>query len=196
MGHKFDPAKFATLENPGRLDWQHPDAVVDLLGLTGVETVVDYGAGTGVYTLPIAAALPRGRVIAVDMSRELLEILESKLTPELKTRVQVVETRANDVPLPDGAAEVVLAVNVWHELYDETEALAEMRRLLACDGRLVIVDWAPIERPVGPPAHHVLSLERSEAIIASMGLHVRRAQAPGSPLPYHYALIAGAVPAL
>jgi ubiquinone/menaquinone biosynthesis C-methylase UbiE len=196
MARKFDPAKSAKLEDPHRLGWQHPDVVVDLLGLTGVETVVDYGAGTGVYTLPIAAALPRGRVIAVDLSRDLLDILESKLTPELAARVEIVATKANDVPLPDGAAEVVLAVNVWHELYDETEALAEMRRLLAPDGRLVIVDWAPIERPVGPPAGHVLSLERTEAVVASMGLHVRRALAPGPPLPYHYAVVAGAVAAL
>jgi ubiquinone/menaquinone biosynthesis C-methylase UbiE len=196
MARKFDPAKSAKLEDPDRLDWQHPDVVVDLLGLTGVETVVDYGAGTGVYTLPIAAALPRGRVIAVDLSRDLLDILAAKLTPELAARVQIVATKANEVPLPDGAAEVVLAVNVWHELYDETEALAEMRRLLAPDGRLVIVDWAPIERPVGPPAAHVLSLERTEAIVNSMGLHVRRALAPGPPLPYHYAVVAGAVAVL
>jgi ubiquinone/menaquinone biosynthesis C-methylase UbiE len=196
MARKFDPAKSAKLEDPHRLGWQHPDVVVDLLGLTGVETVVDYGAGTGVYTLPIAAALPRGRVIAVDLSRELLDILESKLTPELAARVRVVATKANDVPLPDGEAEVVLAVNVWHELYDETEALAEMRRLLAPDGRLVIVDWAPMERPVGPPAGHVLSLERTEAVVASMGLHVRRTRAPGPPLPYHYAVVAGALAAL
>jgi ubiquinone/menaquinone biosynthesis C-methylase UbiE len=196
MGHRFDPAKFAKLEDPDRLAWQHPDAVVDLLGLTGVETVVDYGAGTGVYTLPIAAALPRGRVIAVDLSRDLLDILESKLTPELAARVQIVATKANEVPLPDGTAEVVLAVNVWHELYDETGALAEMRRLLAPDGRLVIVDWAPIERPVGPPADHVLSLESTEAVVRSMGLHVRRVRAPSPPLPYHYAVVAGSVDAL
>ncbi len=196
MGHRFDPTQFAKLEDPARLDWQHPDAVVDLLGLTGVETVVDYGAGTGVYTLPIAAALPRGRVVAVDLSRELLDILESKLTPELAERAQVVETRANEVPLPDGAAEVVLAVNVWHELYDDIEALAEIRRLLARDGRLVVVDWAAIDRPVGPPAEHVLSLAQSEAVVASMGLQVWRSRAPGAPLPYHYALVAGAVPSL
>jgi ubiquinone/menaquinone biosynthesis C-methylase UbiE len=196
MGHKFDPAKFAGLDAPDRLGWQHPDVVVDLLGLTGVETVVDYGAGTGVYTLPIAAALPRGRVIAVDLSRELLDILESKLIGELAERVQVVETKANEVPLADGAAEVVLTVNVWHELYDETEALAEMRRLLARDGRLVIVDWAPIDRPAGPPADHVLSLEQATAVVASMGLHVMRTLPPGPPLPYHYAIVAGAVPAL
>jgi ubiquinone/menaquinone biosynthesis C-methylase UbiE len=196
MGHRFDPAKFAKLEDPDRLAWQHPDAVVDLLGLTGVETVVDYGAGTGVYTLPIAAALPRGRVIAVDLSRDLLDILESKLTPELAARVQIVATKANEVPLPDGTAEVVLAVNVWHELYDETGALAEMRRLLAPDGRLVIVDWAPIERPVGPPADHVLSLERTKATVESMGLHIRRVRAPSAPLPYHYAVVAGSVDAL
>jgi hypothetical protein len=71
-----------------------------------------------------------------------------------------------------------------------------MRRLLAPDGRLVVVDWAPIDRPVGPPANHMLSLERAQAVVASMGLHVRRVVPPGPPLPYHYAIVAGAVAAL
>ena len=43
MGRRFDPAKFARLEDPARFGWQHPDAVVELLGLTGVETVVHPG---------------------------------------------------------------------------------------------------------------------------------------------------------
>jgi ubiquinone/menaquinone biosynthesis C-methylase UbiE len=193
MGHRFDPAKSAKLDDPERLDWQPPDAVVGLLGLTGTETVVDYGAGTGFYTVPLAAALPKGRVVAVDLSRQLLDILEVKLTPELAARVQVVETHVNEVPLADGSAQAILSVDVWHELYDEPEALVEMKRLLARGGRLVVVDWAPIERPVGPPADRVLSLAQTEAVVAAMGLGVTRSIEPGPPLPYHYAVVATAV---
>ena len=54
------------------------------------------------------------------------------------------------MPLPDGAPDAIVAVNVWHEIYDEQAALDELRRLLAPGGALAIVDWAPVERPVGP----------------------------------------------
>ena len=60
MAEKFDPGHADRLENPQRLVELPPENVVALLDLRGDETVVDYGAGTGMYTVPIAAALPRG----------------------------------------------------------------------------------------------------------------------------------------
>ena len=60
MAEKFDPGHADRLENPERLVELPPANVVALLELRGDETVVDYGAGTGMYTVPIAQALPQG----------------------------------------------------------------------------------------------------------------------------------------
>ncbi len=56
---------------------------MSLLRLAGDETVVDYGAGTGIYTVAVAEAVPDGRVIAVEALPSLAEMLRAKLTPEL-----------------------------------------------------------------------------------------------------------------
>jgi hypothetical protein len=66
MADTFDPQRAGRLADPARLAALPQAAVVSLLRLTGDETVVDYGAGTGVYTIPIAEALPGGCVIAVE----------------------------------------------------------------------------------------------------------------------------------
>ncbi len=79
MGHKFDPRNVARLDDPARLDYEPPARVLGLLELSGDETVVDYGAGVGYTTLPLAAALPRGRVVAVDAHAELLDELRRRL---------------------------------------------------------------------------------------------------------------------
>src|SRR5664279_3188406 len=79
MGHKCDPKNVARLDDPARLDFQPVRDVLDLLELTGDEPVVDYGAGVGYLPLPLAAVLPRGRVVAVDMSAELLAELGARL---------------------------------------------------------------------------------------------------------------------
>ena len=135
MGHKFDPRHAARLTDPARLEFQDPAEVIGLLELRGDETVVDYGAGVGFVTLPLAAALPRGRVIAVDMSAELLATLSERLAardvghdPGLAGRVDLVHTTDNHVPLPDGGADAIVTVNLWHEIYDEQPALDELRR--------------------------------------------------------------------
>lgn len=196
MGHTFDPRHAARLDDPARLDYLPPGEVLGLLELTGDETVVDYGAGLGYTALPLAAALPRGRVVAVDRSAELLEELRRRLPgaagggAETPAPVELVHTTDNRVPLPDGSADAILAVNLWHEIYDERPALDELRRLLAPRGTLLIVDWAPVERPAGPPAAYVISLEQALAVTTAMDLAADAVWPAGTLFAYHYAIVA------
>lgn len=192
MAEKFDPAHADRLENPERLVELPPANVVRLLELRGDETVVDYGAGTGLYTVPIAAALPRGRVFAVDEHAELLAYVRDKLVaaglPD--DRVVTVQTSENRVPLPDGGADRVFLLNVLHHVWDEPAALGEIVRLLAPGGRLVVVDFAQMDRPVGPPNDHVLSLEEARSCVAGMGLRELSVHEPGEVGRYQIAIVA------
>jgi len=190
MADAFDPQHAGRLEDPARLAALPQAAVVSLLRLAGDETVVDYGAGTGIYTIAVAQAVPGGRVIAVEALPRLAEMLRAKLTVELADRLEVVETGANTVPVPDGVADRVVMVDVLHHLYDQPEALAQVTRLLRPGGLFVVVDWGDGERPLGPPREHVLGLAAVRKVIASMGLDELEAHEPGTLLPYHLALVA------
>jgi len=105
-------------------------------------------------------------------------------------RVELVHTTDNRVPLPNGSADAIVAVNLWHEIYDEPAALDELRRLLAPAGCLAIVDWATVERPIGPCVDHVLSLDQALEVTAGMGLAATAVHPAGSLFPYHYAIVA------
>jgi ubiquinone/menaquinone biosynthesis C-methylase UbiE len=190
MADAFDPQHAGRLEDPARLAALPQVAVVALLRLTGDETVVDYGAGTGIYTIAMAAALPHGRVMAVEALPRLAEMLRAKITPELGHRLELVETDANTVPVPDGVADRVVMVDVLHHLYDQPGALAEVIRLLRPGGLFVVVDWGDRERPVGPPLDHVLGLAAVRDLISNMGLEEVEAHEPGTLLPYHLAVVA------
>ncbi len=190
MTGAFDPQHAGRLEDPARLAALPQTAVVSLLRLKGDETVVDYGAGTGIYTVAVAEAVPNGRVIAVEALPRLAEMLRAKLTPELDDRLELVETDANAVPAPDGAADRVVMVDVLHHLHDQPGALSEVTRLLRPGGLFVVVDWGDRERPVGPPLAHVLGLGAARSVISSMGLDEVEAHEPGTLLPYHLAVVA------
>ena len=190
MADAFDPQHAGRLEDPARLAALPQAAVVALLLLTGDETVVDYGAGTGIYTIAMAAALPHGRVIAVEALPRLAEMLRAKITKELGHSLELVETDANTVPVPDGVADRVVTVDVLHHLYDQPGALAEVTRLLRPGGLFVVVDWGDRERPVGPPLDHVLGLAAVRDLISSMGLEEVEAHEPGTLLPHHLAVVA------
>jgi ubiquinone/menaquinone biosynthesis C-methylase UbiE len=159
--------------------------------------VVDYGAGTGLYTVPIAQALPQGRVLAVEEHAALLEYLDAKVAAaQLPAgRVVNVQTGENRVPLPDGGAHRVFLLNVLHHIWDEPGALGEITRVLAPGGRLVVVDFAQMDRPVGPPNDHVLSLDEARAAVAGMGLRELAVHEPGVVGRYEIAIVAEKPPA-
>ena len=190
MADAFDPQHAGRLEDPARLAALPQKAVVSLLRLQGDETVVDYGAGTGIYTIAVAGVVPDGRVIAVEALPQLAQMLRDKITPDLGDRLEVVQTQANVVPAPDGVADRVVMVDVLHHLYDQPGALSEVTRLLRPGGLFVVVDWGDRERPLGPPLDHVLGLAAVHSVISSMGLDELEAHEPGALLPYHLALVA------
>jgi ubiquinone/menaquinone biosynthesis C-methylase UbiE len=190
MADAFDPQHAPRLEDPARLEALPRATVVSLLQLGGAETVVDYGAGTGTYTLAVAEAVPQGRVLAVEALPRLAEMMRDKITPELAERLEIVETDANAVPAADAVADRVLMVDVLHHLYDQPGALAEVVRLLHPGGLFVVVDWGDRERPVGPPLDHVLGLAAVRDIIREMGLELIEAHEPGTELPYHLVVVA------
>ena len=177
------------LEDPQRLVELPPATVVDLLQLEGAETVVDYGAGTGMYSVPLARALPHGHVVAVDAYAELLQRLQAKLDDALRARVQVVHTEADRVPLADGAADRVLLITVLHHIHDEPQALNEVVRLLRPGGLLVCIDFGHMDRPVGPPKDHVLTTAAARAVLAGLGLRELAVHEPGTLLRYHLAIV-------
>lgn len=190
MADHFDPTHAPRLEDPARLEALPPETVVSLLDLGGAETVVDYGAGTGIYTVAVAAAVPDGKVFAVEALPQLAELLREKITPQLAERLCVCETDDNVVPLDDGEADRVVMVDVLHHLYDQPEALEQVKRVLRPGGLFVVVDWGDMERPVGPPRGHVLGLAAVREIATGMGLDVVAAHEPGELLPYHVVLVA------
>jgi len=191
VAEKFDPAHAAKLENPERLVELPPAALVRLLRLRGAETVIDFGAGTGMYSLPIAESLPHGTLYAVDEQQVLLDRLRQKLSAQPPAgRVEPLLNVENHVPLPDGAGDRILLVNVLHHIYDEPAALAEVTRLLAPGGLLVSVEFARMDRPVGPPNERVLAADGLHAVVESMGLKVLAAYEPGEVGLYHLAIVA------
>jgi ubiquinone/menaquinone biosynthesis C-methylase UbiE len=148
------------LDNPERLVWLPPDEVLRRLAVAPGMVVADVGAGTGYFTLPLAAAVgPSGRVHAVDLQREMLDLLGPRVTDGLV--VDLVRADAAETSLVDESVDLVFTANLWHELDDTGRALAEFARILRPEGRLAIVDWrVDVDQPPGPPLAHRLSATR------------------------------------
>lgn len=182
---RFDPARAAILDDPARFGYVPVEVLLAMLELPDGGTLVDFGAGTGLYALEIARRRPDLRVVALDEQAQMLAHVRAAIARSGLVNVEAVSPDAS-VSLM-GRANGVLALNVLHELGDR--ALAEVRALLADGGRVAFVDWsADVDRPVGPPRDHVYGVAEATDRLVRAGFGV--VERPT--LAYHYALVATA----
>lgn len=106
------------------------------LELAGDETVLDLGCGTGRDAERLLEALPRGRVIAVDGSQQMLEELRTRLA-DRTDRMQVIHADLRE-PLPlNIQVDAVLSVATLHWLPDHARVFDSVAHALRPRGRFV-----------------------------------------------------------
>ena len=106
--------------------------------------VLDVGAGTGDLTLMAAEAVsPTGMVTALDLSEPMLHVAARKAaqTPA-GYHVRMLQGRAERLPAPDDTFDAVISGFVMRNVSDLGATLAESHRVLACGGRLVILEFS------------------------------------------------------
>ena len=137
--------------------------------------VADIGAGTGYFAVPLAHAFgPDGWVYAVDLQREMLDLLREKLdAPDAPKNIEVRQGAATATGLDEHSCELVFLANIWHELDRHEDVLTEAARILALGGRLAILDWrTDVEHPPGPPVEHRISAADAEKMLTNNGWFV------------------------
>lgn len=107
--------------------------------------IVDLGTGPGMLLPLLRARHPDARILGVEVQPAMLAHAREEAARAGATIVEH-DIAAGPVPLPDGAADVVTAVHVLHELTYPTPLVAEMRRLLKPGGVAVLYDW--VRRPL------------------------------------------------
>jgi len=146
------------LERPEREREEKPLAVMGLLALKPGEVVADIGAGSGYYTRRMAQAVGgSGRVFAVDIQPEMLQILTNKLTAEGITNVVAALGTEQDPKLPAAQMDVALMVDVYHEFSYPYEMIGAICRALKPDGRLVFVEYRGENKWVPIKEHHKMT---------------------------------------
>lgn len=107
------------------------------------ETILDLGTGTGSVAIAASEKLgPDGRIIAVDISDEMLETARARVRSLSIPNVEFAEGRAEAIPVEDDSLDAVLASLSLMYVIDRPTAAREISRVLRPGGRFVASVWA------------------------------------------------------
>jgi precorrin-6B methylase 2 len=168
--HPVSGRQIAPVMGAGGADWlersereseEHPDQAIEALNLKPGMVVADVGAGTGYMTLRMARRVGEsGKVYAVDVQPEMLRRLRANAQNAKLSNIEPVLGTETDPKLPREALDLILLVDVYHELSHPQEMLRRMREELKPDGRLVLVEYRKEDPAVPIKPEHKMSVQQ------------------------------------
>ncbi len=130
------------LERPSRERDERTDLLIERLPLGPGDTAADLGAGTGYFSLPMAERVgPDGRVLAVDLQPEMLQIINERLERDAITNVDTILATETDPRLPPASVDMLLMVDAYHEFSYPREVMQGVVRGLKPGGRVVLIEY-------------------------------------------------------
>ncbi len=175
---RFDPARVGRLLSPDRAVWLRPDLIMEQLALQPGLRLLDFGAGPGFFSVPIARRMDPGvGVVAADVEPLLLDHLRRRAAVAGVDGIVPVVCDHFALPFADEVFDRVLLSLVLHEVDEPERLLAEAHRVLVPGGRALLVEWRAGQTEHGPPAEHRIPPEQATLRLQTAGF------APGEPLP-------------
>ena len=125
-----------------RDQWQQPGKVIAALQIRRGDRVADLGAGGGYFTFQLAAAVgPAGKVYAVDVDREMVELINDQAQKDSVNNVETILAKAGDPQLPTDGIDLIFTSNTYHHFEDRIAYFTRLRKYLAPRGRVAIIDF-------------------------------------------------------
>jgi ubiquinone/menaquinone biosynthesis C-methylase UbiE len=171
--------EIAQVMGPGGIPWldraereqeERPAEVIDALQLRGGEVVADLGAGSGYFTFRIAPRVgKKGKVLAVEIQDEMIATLRRRIAAQKIANVEIVKGAESDPHLPANSVNVVLMVDVYHELAYPFEVMTAVGKALKPGGRVVFVEYRKEDPKVQIKELHKMSVEQLEKEMQAVG---------------------------
>ena len=137
-------------------------------------TVADIGCGPGFFTLPLAKYLVTGKLFALDIDDEMLDVCQQRVAEARMGNVEVLKCSEFEFPLENGSLDGAFMAFVIQQSPDKTRLLRAVRELLLPRGWCTILEWYRKETETGPPLERRIDPSELQLITEEAGFrHVQ-----------------------
>ncbi len=120
------------------------------LGLRENDIVVDLGAGTGFYSVAAGHIVTKGKVYAVEISKDFLATIKNKVKEAHLRNVEIIWgniEKLGGTKIGDRVADAVIVSNVLFQVEDKEKFVLEIKRILKEKGQVLLIDWSESSPP-------------------------------------------------
>ncbi len=130
------------LESERRLSGLQVDRVVEALKLQPGQRIADLGAGSGVFSRPMAQKVgPKGLIYAIDIDSELLKYLEKTARERNLTNIKTLLGTETDAKIPE-KVDLIAIIDTMHHIQNQPQYVKGLRKYLKPGGRVAILDFS------------------------------------------------------
>ncbi|MGL5793569.1 MAG: class I SAM-dependent methyltransferase [Waterburya sp.] len=166
MGHQA----MMWLERPERETEEQPAKTIEMLDLKSDDVVADIGAGTGYFSLRMAAKVPDGKVYAVDIQPEMLEAVTLLKEENKITNVETILGQEDNPNLPSESIDLALMVDAYHEFAYPREMMEAIVKALKPGGRVVLLEYRQENPMIMIKPLHKMSQKQVKKELSAVGL--------------------------
>lgn len=174
------------LERSNREEEERTDLLIEALELQPTDVVADIGAGSGYFTFRMSPLVPQGKVLAVDIQSEMLELIRKKQATQRVENVQTILGTVEDPRLPQDSVDWVLLVDAYHEFSHPYEMMSHIADALAPEGKVALVEYRAEDPEIMIKPKHKMTEDQAVREMEKVGLELVENK---DPLPQQHLMI-------
>lgn len=174
IAHVMGHSGINWLERDEREEEEKTNKLIRNLDLQPNDILADIGAGSGYHVFRIAPQLKEGKVFAVDIQEEMLEVIREKKDETGLENVVAIKGSEKSVNLKENSVDKILMVDVYHEFAFPREMMASMKKCLKDDGRIFLVEYRKEDKWVPIKKVHKMTEEQAVKEMEAVGFELER----------------------
>jgi ubiquinone/menaquinone biosynthesis C-methylase UbiE len=164
--------KMAFLDSKQRERFIPPEVLISQMPIRNYHTLLDVGAGSGFFTIPMAERTTN-TVYAMDPDKRMLSVIEAKAKEKGLNNIKPLQETIENLSLQNDSIDFVMASLILHEVKSLTIALTKIFEVLYAGGHLLCLEYEKDDLIIdGPPMSIRIRSEELEKVLLTIGFDI------------------------